>query len=185
MTPNTSPLHISEKSLSFVTTIRSSAMEIFASVLSVFDFFAFLKLISLPVRNSASSMRTFSSSKNWMGVDDDIIVPSERARILQGGSDLFSRERSDKSVLNIFNAFAGCEHFQNLPHHNARAIKGWLAVTNFRVGDNIFVDDNAPAHMLGIVSQSMARARTPVRWIRLFEGFRIKLISGRLIIQQR
>ena len=133
-------------------------MEIFASILSVLDFFAFLKLTSLPVRNSASSMRTFSSSKNWIGVDDDIVVPSERARILQGGGNLLSRERSDKSVLNIFNAFAGCEHFQNLPNHNARTIKGGLAMADIRVGDNVFVDCDAVAHMPTIVSQSMVKA---------------------------
>jgi len=28
-------------------------------------------------------------------------------------------------------------HFQRLPHHNSRAEEGWLAVTDFRIGDYV------------------------------------------------
>src|SRR3989338_151120 len=81
-TPNTSPLHSFEKSLSLVTILPSSAIEMLANVLSSLAFFAFLKSTPRSERNSASSTLTFSSSKNRVGVDDDIAVASKRAGVI-------------------------------------------------------------------------------------------------------
>lgn len=153
-TPNTSPLRMSEKSVSFVTTMRSSATETLASVLSPLDFFATVKSTFCSESSVVSSMRTFSSSRNRIGVDDDIVVASERACVLQSGGDLLSREWSEKSVFDIFDALPGRKHFHNLPDHNARPFEGGLAVANLGVGDDVFVDDDAFVHNVHSITPS-------------------------------
>ena len=146
-TLNMSPLHISEKSLSFVTTMRSSARDMPASVVSSLDFSAVVKSIPRFVRNSTSSMRTFSSSRNRIGVDDDIVVSSQSARVLESGSYLLARKWSQESVLDILHAFTGRKHFHNLPYHDARALEGRFAVAYLRIGHDVFIDGDTLCHM--------------------------------------
>jgi len=139
-TPYTSPLHMTAKSLSFVTMIRSSFSEMSARMRSTLGLSACLQSKPLFERNFASSMRTFSSSRNRIGVDDDIVVSGQRAGIVQSRRNLFSGERSTKSILYVLNALASREHLQDLPHHDTRALKRGLAVADLRIGHNIFID---------------------------------------------
>ena len=156
-TPNTSPLHISEKSVSFVTTMRFSAHETVASVLSPLDLLASVKSMPRSESSFASSIRTFSSSRDRIGVDDDIVVSGQRTGVIQGCSDLFSSERSEEGVSDTLKALALCKHLQDLPDHDARALKCRLAVANVGVGNNVLIDDDAFVHNADSVAQGAGK----------------------------
>src|SRR3989344_6916140 len=156
-TPNMSPLHIFAKSMSFVTTMRSSASEMLASALSPLAFFATAKLISRSERRVASSIRTFSSNRNRIGVDDDIGVTSERSCVPQGSINLLARERRHESIFNVLDTFSGRKHFHNLPDHDAGALKRGLAVTNLGVSDDVLIYGDAFVHNTDSVAQGAVK----------------------------
>src|SRR3989338_7151031 len=128
-----------------------------ASALSPLAFFATAKLISRSERRVASSIRTFSSNRNRIGVDDDIVVPSERACVPQGSSNLLARERSHESILNVLDTFSGRKHFHNMPDHDAGALKRGLAVTNLGVSDDVLIYGDAFVHNTDSVAQGAVK----------------------------
>src|SRR3989344_3361534 len=97
-TPNTSFLYISEKSVSFVTTMRLSASESSASFRSLVDTGAAIKATLRSASNRASLLLTFSSSRNRGGVDDDIVMPGKRTRVVERGGDLLPGDRGQESM---------------------------------------------------------------------------------------
>ncbi len=141
------------KSWSFVTTARFSTSEAFAWIVSGARFVASVKSNPRLDSKALSSLRTFSSSKNRIGIDDDIVLLGDGARVVERSRNLRAREARHESVLDGFDRFSGSEQLEYLPDHDAGTFEGRLAMADLRVGDNIFVENDTLVHSQASISQ--------------------------------
>ena len=92
-----------------------------------------------------SAFFTFSSSRNLSflegNCDFDIISSSsEISSIVQGCLDMLLCERCYEACNYLFNRHACFQHLQNLPDHDSGAFESGLAMADFAVRNDVFVD---------------------------------------------
>ncbi len=147
----------SVKSSSFVTNINSSDLESAANVPLENPFG--LKVTSHPsdFKNFNNSFFTFSSSRNVSFLEgncDFDIIPSsgEISSIVQGCLDMLLCERCYEACNYLFNRHACLKHLKDLPDHDSCAIERGLAVADFTVSNNEFVDfDSHDTNKEGVI----------------------------------
>ena len=154
-TPNIFAAGSSAKSLSLVTTTRFSFKDRDDKNLS--DVLLGKILTSNPsdIKVSASSARTFSSSKKRkFGIDDDIMIFGNGAGIGKGSLDM-PNMKGREGLDNRLWSFSSGEHLENLPDHNAGSFKGGFSVADFGIGDDVFVEDNFHSVSIKAVSENV------------------------------
>ncbi|MEK7093336.1 MAG: hypothetical protein AAB927_02520, partial [Patescibacteria group bacterium] len=125
------------KSLSWVISMRHSISAIFATSLSEAPRGTYFTSPS-ESRNSATSLRTFSSTRNCMLESEERTSDFGEAgsETERGGNMLFGK--LGIGAENVLGTFAGSEHLEHEVDHDARTLENGFAMGDAGVGSNVF-----------------------------------------------
>ena len=128
------------KSSSLVTSILFSLRDNDATYASDEPFWESFTSKPWETKKRESSIRTFSSSKNFrLGVDDDITLFRQGRSIIQSSLNMLFG-KGGEGFENFFLSLPHSQKVQNLPDHNAGTFEGRLAMADRRISDNVFVN---------------------------------------------